>query len=149
MQTIPAITFLLPSGLLTVFASSCLNLALFRTQIKTHPFQEKEEDMNQKILTLCLGMGVILLATQSAFSLDASCAEREIIVSRLAETYGETRQSMGLSENNAVVEVFASGETGSWTITVTLTSGLTCLIASGQAFEPLDEDVRGDAGTGA
>ena len=38
-------------------------------------------------------------------------------------------------ENNAVVEVFASSDTGTWTITVTNASGVTCLVASGQAFE--------------
>jgi hypothetical protein len=46
---------------------------------------------------------------------------------------------MGLGANNAVVEVFASAETGTWTITVTSVQGLTCLVASGQAFETLAE----------
>ncbi|WP_425439252.1 hypothetical protein [Poseidonocella pacifica] len=67
------------------------------------------------------------------------CAERETVLSRLADKYGETRQSIGLGANNALVEVFASDETGSWTITVTTAEGTTCLIASGQAFEELAE----------
>jgi len=65
------------------------------------------------------------------------CAPREQVIERLAEKYGETRQSMGLGANNAVMEVFASDESGSWTITVTMTNGVTCLVASGQAFEEL------------
>lgn len=68
-----------------------------------------------------------------------NCGPRDIVVTRLAEGYGETRQSMGLGANNAVIEVFASEETGSWTITVTTPNGLTCLVASGQAFEALAE----------
>lgn len=64
-----------------------------------------------------------------------NCARREQVVEQLANRYGETRQSIGLASNNAVMEVFASPETGSWTITMTLPSGLTCLLASGQAFE--------------
>lgn len=64
-----------------------------------------------------------------------NCAPREKVVERLASKYGETRQSMGLGSNNAVMEVFASLETGTWTITVTMVSGVTCLVASGQAFE--------------
>lgn len=68
-----------------------------------------------------------------------NCGPREVVVTRLAEGYGETRQSMGLGANNAVVEVFASEETGTWTITVTTANGLTCLVASGQAFEELAE----------
>ena len=61
------------------------------------------------------------------------------MVDRLADRYGESRQSIGLGANNAVVEVFASSETGTWTITVTTPQGLTCLVASGQAFEALAE----------
>ncbi len=74
------------------------------------------------------------------------CAPRDQVVARLAEKYGETRQSMGLGSNNAVMEVFASPESGSWTITVTMATGLTCLVASGQAFEEMAEALppRGD-----
>ena len=68
-----------------------------------------------------------------------NCAPRDQVVERLATKYGETRQSMGLGSNNAVMEVFASIESGSWTITVTMTNGITCLVASGQAFEELVE----------
>ncbi|MFK7875993.1 MAG: hypothetical protein AB8B71_09475 [Paracoccaceae bacterium] len=68
-----------------------------------------------------------------------NCAPREAVVDRLADGYGESRQSMGLGANNQVVEVFASSETGTWTITVTTPNGLTCLVASGQAFEELVE----------
>ena len=62
-----------------------------------------------------------------------NCGPREIVVERLAEGYGETRQSIGLGANNAVIEVFASEESGTWTITVTTPNGQTCLVASGQA----------------
>lgn len=68
-----------------------------------------------------------------------NCGPRELVVNRLAEGFGETRQSMGLGANNAVVEVFASEESGTWTITVTSPNGVTCLVASGQAFEELAE----------
>lgn len=73
-----------------------------------------------------------------------NCAPRDIVVERLASKYGESRHSMGLGANNAVVEVFASAETGSWTITVTSVRGLTCLVASGQAFEDLAEALPDD-----
>ncbi|MCT4607682.1 MAG: hypothetical protein N4A70_00590 [Pelagimonas sp.] len=68
-----------------------------------------------------------------------NCAPRDTVVERLASKYGESRQSMGLGSNNAVMEVFASLESGSWTITVTMANGVTCLVASGQAFEELAE----------
>lgn len=68
-----------------------------------------------------------------------TCAPRDAVVERLATGFGETRQSMGLGPNNQVVEVFASTETGTWTITVTNPLGMTCLVASGQAYEMLAE----------
>lgn len=66
-----------------------------------------------------------------------NCAPRDVVVERLAERFGETRQSMGLGANNALVEIFASPTSGTWTITVTSAHGITCLVASGQAFEGL------------
>src|SRR6056297_3260089 len=81
-----------------------------------------------------------LLATQAAAQ-SGQCAPRETVVQRLAEAYGETPQSMGLGANNAVVEVFASTISGSWTITVTGPGGITCLIAAGHAFETMADSL--------
>lgn len=81
----------------------------------------------------------VLLPLAAAAQTAPNCAPRETVVARLASTYGETRQSIGLGSNNSVVEVFASVESGTWTITVTTAAGLTCLVASGQSFETLAE----------
>jgi hypothetical protein len=68
-----------------------------------------------------------------------NCAAHAMVVERLASGYGESRQSIALGANNTVVEVFASLETGTWTITVTVPGGPTCLVASGVAYEQVDE----------
>ncbi|WP_239520692.1 hypothetical protein [Pseudooceanicola aestuarii] len=68
-----------------------------------------------------------------------ACAPRDQVVQRLGSTYGETRRSVGLGANNSMVEVFASDQSGSWTIVMTSPYGLSCLIASGQAFEALTD----------
>lgn len=73
----------------------------------------------------------------------ATCAERTQVVSRLEERYGETLQSMGLHQNNTVLEVFASEETGTWTILVTRADGVTCLIAAGQMWDGTPAGPRG------
>ena len=62
------------------------------------------------------------------------CAERDVIVTTLATRYGESAVSLGLGPDNRVVEVFASEETGTWTITVTSVNGTTCLVASGDSY---------------
>lgn len=88
--------------------------------------------------TIALSALAVTLAGAAAAQNNA-CAPRDQVVERLASKYGETRQSMGLGSNNAVMEIYASDETGTWTITVTMTNGMTCLVASGDAFEPLEE----------
>lgn len=86
-----------------------------------------------------LATGMVFGAATLTQAQGQNCAARDTVVERLASKYGETRQSMGLGSNNAMMEVFASAETGSWTITVTMANGMTCLVASGQAFEELAE----------
>ena len=93
----------------------------------------------KKLTMTAMAVSTALLAGPAFSQSGPNCAPRDIVVERLAERFGETRQSMGLGANNAVVEVFASDESGSWTITVTSPAGLTCLVASGQAFEELAE----------
>ncbi len=96
--------------------------------------------MNRQFLALSFGIGAMILAADHAFAEPgANCAPRDLVLERLASGFGETRQSIGLADNNAVVEVFASAASGSWTITVTLPTGLTCLVASGVAYETLAE----------
>lgn len=95
--------------------------------------------MTNKLMLTGLAIGALLSFSTIANAQSQRCGPRAAIVEKLAERYGETRQSMGLAANNAVIEVFASTETGTWTITVTGTNGLTCLVASGQAYEQLAE----------
>lgn len=88
----------------------------------------------------------LLLATTILVPVGASaqtqnCGNRDLVVDRLTTKYGESRQSIGMAPQGRVVEVFASVETGTWTITITMPNGITCLVASGQSFETLDEEV--------
>ncbi|WP_240671993.1 hypothetical protein [Tropicibacter alexandrii] len=97
--------------------------------------------MTEKMMKLgILSAGLLLGAATHVHAQNLQhCAPRDQVVDRLATKYGESRQSMGLGSNNAVMEVFANVEGGSWTITVTMANGMTCLVASGQAFEELAE----------
>lgn len=98
-----------------------------------------ERRMMTKIMfALSLGFGGLILATQAGHAA-AQCGPRAAVLAALAERYGETRHSIGVAANNAVMEVFASEQTGTWTITVTQADGMTCLAASGDGFETLAE----------
>lgn len=95
--------------------------------------------MTRTLGTMALLVVGVLLGSATVTQAQQNCAPREVVIDRLASAYGETRRSIGLGQNNAVIEVFASTETGSWTITVTSPAGVTCLVASGLAFETLNE----------
>lgn len=87
------------------------------------------------VLTVAAVLGFSTGVAQTASAQGASCADRTLIVERLSNKYGETRQSAGLNQNNGMVEVFASSETGTWTILVTMPNGKSCLMAAGKAWQ--------------
>lgn len=80
----------------------------------------------------------------------ANCANRDIVVERLQSKYSENLTAGGLqsSQNStALVEVWASEETGTFTVMLTTPNGLTCVVATGtdwQNFAP-GEEVIGSA----
>ncbi len=89
------------------------------------------------LFALSLGFAGLILATHAGFAAPP-CGPRADVVAQLAERYQETRRGLGMTANAAVLEVFAS-EGGTWTVTVTLPGGMTCLLASGQAWEAVSE----------
>ncbi len=97
--------------------------------------------MTRTLPTLTLAFGLSALATLPASAQQRNCAPHDVVVERLADGYGESRQSMGIAANNTVVEVFASASTGTWTITVTQAGGPTCLVASGEGFQHMADSL--------
>lgn len=66
---------------------------------------------------------------------DRTCAKREEINVLLSERYGEEPRSMGVSESgDAAFELFVSPK-GTWTITMTTSNGLSCVMAAGKHWE--------------
>ena len=94
--------------------------------------------MIRSFFALSLGFGGVILATQIAHS-NPQCDSREAVMTLLAESYGETRRALGLAGEAAVMELFASDATGTWSITVTLPDGRMCLVASGAGYEAVAE----------
>ncbi len=88
---------------------------------------------------LLVGAAIATLGS-SATAQGLNCAPREVVV-RVAAEYGEIRQSIALRTDNKAIEVWASPETGTWMITVTSPGGLTCVIASGDAYQAMNDPV--------
>ncbi|MEB3211101.1 MAG: hypothetical protein VKL39_07085 [Leptolyngbyaceae bacterium] len=82
---------------------------------------------------------VAAIAMASPAHAQTSCATHDEQVSYLAREWGESRHAIGMTMTGAVVEIFASPQTGTWTIAVTTPGGPTCLATWGSGFEILDE----------
>ena len=89
------------------------------------------------MLSMCVFCVAVLgfVSPDRVLAQSSSCAPRAVVVDRLNDPFGETRQSIGLITGTRLLEVWASEETGTWTITITTASGLTCILATGVAFD--------------
>jgi hypothetical protein len=102
--------------------------------------------MYRDLVAQGLAAGVILLlsAGQAPAGPTSTCLARADMVAQLAAQYGETRHAIGLAGPTRVVELFASAETGTWTIIVTTPAGKACMLAAGDHFERFEAPPPGD-----
>ena len=93
--------------------------------------------MPQISLLVRVATALSLLAATPAANAEETraCAERSRVVLKLEQKFGETLRSLGLHRDDGLVEVYASEETGTWTILMTRPDGTTCLLAAGQRWE--------------
>ncbi len=67
-----------------------------------------------------------------------SCAPRDTVLDRLQSSFGEALAAGGLQSQSQVLEVWASQDTGTWTVLMTNANGLTCVVASGTNWHQND-----------
>ncbi len=74
------------------------------------------------------------IAAQANMAAMNVCGDRERLVGELQQHFNEEVTAVGLVDQNAMVEIFAS-ESGSWTIIATGTDGVSCILSAGEGFE--------------
>lgn len=83
-----------------------------------------------------LGLGAIfftpLAASQPAEA--AVCMKHDYLVSFLSEKHSEAPRALGLVADRGLMEVYVS-HSGTWTIVMTTTQGVACIIAAGDTWE--------------
>ncbi|WP_139218997.1 hypothetical protein [Bosea sp. CRIB-10] len=89
-------------------------------------------------LPVLLALPLLSAATQAQSPNSVPCADRSMATTQLHELYGERRIGYGLAANGSVIELFAAPN-GSFTLFATLPHGVSCLIATGQSWEPAPE----------
>ncbi len=81
----------------------------------------------------------VLIFSISTVQAEQVCLPRKEAIRQLAKQFKEKPIGRGLSDDgNAMVELFTS-EKGSWTIVVTNTKNISCLVASGQSWTAISK----------
>lgn len=91
-------------------------------------------------------MRILILATAALLSLSgqlwaAPCFPREDLIQKLENSYGEERSGSGLQSSSQVLDLWASPETGTFTIFITMPNGISCIIATGEFWQDWAEPV--------
>jgi hypothetical protein len=90
--------------------------------------------MTHKFLRCAAAAAMLPLFSNAAFSAAPPCGTRDEIVKKLSEEFKEAPQSVGVVNQDAVVEVFVS-ENGTWTIIASGTDGKSCVLSSGEGWD--------------
>lgn len=79
---------------------------------------------------------ILLTACPAAAQAPRNCAETSKVASKLMEDFQEVPLLRGVNKQG-VVQIWANLETGSWTATIMLPNGMTCMLSAGTDFEIL------------
>lgn len=89
----------------------------------------------QRMIGLAAGMlaGTLMASAADAQS-QSQCAPRTDVVKVLAAKYQESPRVVGLINEKAMMEIYASPK-GTWTMVVTNEKGVSCVLADGEAWD--------------
>ncbi len=71
------------------------------------------------------------------------CADRDTLTDSLADEYAERQTARGMSDSGNVIEVLSDKDGKTWTIIMTMPDGVSCIIATGQDWEDVPEQLAG------
>lgn len=100
--------------------------------------------MDRQLFALSLGFAAFILFADPGFGQDRPrCGLRASIIAQLAERWGEQRRATGLVGHQAMLELFTSPTSGTFTLIANLPDGRACLVASGDHFELIPPEKPG------
>lgn len=94
-------------------------------------------------LTIPTGTSMMLAAiltvvSTAALAQSQLCGSRSTVVENLAERYQELPVAIGVTSGGGLVEVLSSSDGETWTIIVSTPEGVSCLIAAGEGWRPIE-----------
>ena len=95
-----------------------------------------------KILSCTFAVALLGSSTQVQAA-GMACGDRTSLLKTLSDKYKEVPRALGLSSSGkAMFEVYTSKK-GTWTILMTTTTGVTCIMAAGHSWEEALEVAEG------
>ncbi len=95
-----------------------------------------------KICAIVSAIGFLVVPT-SSMAESAACGERGELIKALKQRYKEVPVAAGISQKNTeAFEIFAS-EQGTWTVVMTTSTGMTCIMAAGHSWKDLPKIAMG------
>ncbi len=111
---------------------------IYRTPTRKSPKIAMLRALSAIILAL-----VLLLGVQSSASAQSVCASHAEVMTQLGSAYSEAQVAIGLASNGGVVEVFSTDDGATWTIVMTMPTGMSCVVAAGEAWEQITKVALG------
>ena len=79
-------------------------------------------------------LALLISLTASAAISQTMCGFYSAMIAQLGQKYGETRRSFGMYGPMQKLEIWASDETGTWTMLSISPGGMACVLASGDRW---------------
>lgn len=95
--------------------------------------------MKKALLAFVSAFLLITTLTTPVSAQQVQCAPRDAMLQLVTGQFGEVRQAIGLSDRDFAMELYSNKETGTWTLTYTLPTLITCIIAHGTSFEETND----------
>jgi hypothetical protein len=87
--------------------------------------------MFKRLFTAAAAFGVAALAPPMAEA-QSNCLQRDDLIKHLSDRWEEAPVGRGLQSADQLLEVWASLESGTYTVFVTRPDGVSCILASGR-----------------
>ena len=101
------------------------------------PMARPDRTARTALRALIAALAVSLATPLPAQAQSVPCGDGAGIIAHLEKAWGEDTAAVALDAGGGWVQILANPKTGTWSLLVTRPDGLTCLVMSGEAWEPI------------
>jgi hypothetical protein len=97
------------------------------------------------IMALAMTAGLLTSASAEPAPQGPACRPWREVSNYLSQKYAEQPVAYGLQDNGSLLQVYASADTGTWTLVTMQPDGNACLAGAGNSWEHLPKPITGPA----